>query len=101
MANVNSRQHSGTISDTITSFTGGVDLVATRPNFSQAEGGDRSEMQPRQLYFPVAGDIVLRYTLGGTNYDDTVTVTAGAVLNVSPASIVESGTTVTKVTIIW
>ncbi len=101
MARVNSRQHSGTISDTLTSFVSDIDLVTSRPNFSQSEGGDRAKVYPRQILCPVAGDLALRFTLGGSTYDDTITVTAGTTLNLEPSHILSSGTTVTKVTVIW
>lgn len=91
----NAKQHTSFEWKTVTSFSGGVNLITQRPGYNNAQSAG---LLPRGLYFPAAGNIVL---VMSDDTSDTMTVTAGATVPCSPKSITESGTTISGVTVLW
>lgn len=81
---------------TINVFTGGVNLVTSRPGHNDA--GAPGKRRPRRIFFPVAGDIVVKDHAGNS---DTIKVTAGLQLDFAPESITEAGTTITSCSVFW
>lgn len=90
--------HSATESKTYATITADLDLVTERQNRSPGTG-DSADLLPRQILILGGGDLKLEYQSGKT--DTIVGIIAPWELNVQPRKILLTGTTVTKVTVLW
>lgn len=91
--NASRATHSGEVTKTYAAIAADTDLITERPTYAR----DGVNRKPRQIIVGGAGDLVLQYFTGVT---DTITATAGQVLNIQPEKLL-AATAATNVTVVW